>query len=295
VAGAEAGAEAAIEGDMAAAAGPGGPGGAMPAYTFPTAPPVQAPTCAAGLTPCAKPKCGKIGGCWEANPEDPTGWTCTCMAMPPPPAPGSLGWLAKPENQVQAPPAGEIANSAMLGMYETGKIALNLDNYLKYSASKIESQAELGKMIVNEIKAAQPCKLVTNPDGAVVCQDGGAVPTEEKAAEGEKKKKGLLGLGVLGLRQVGGASTLAEEGQEAEGEKAEAKVSTRPIAIAEAQKFAKVVASLEKQDSGLPSREREEIKELETASADYKGSGASRPAASLLMAALTACLVAAMA
>ena len=65
------------------------------------------------------------------------------------PAPGSANWLSKPNNQIQSPPAAAIAQSAMLGQYETGKIALDLDNFLKGSAEKLEAQAALGRLVRN--------------------------------------------------------------------------------------------------------------------------------------------------
>jgi len=260
-------------------------GGGAPPYPFPAMQPAAAPTCEAGQTACAKPGCGKVGGCWVADKTQASGWMCTCLVEPPV-IPGSNNWLADPANQVQSPPMGEIANSGMLGMYETGKIALNLDKYLKHSAAKLESQAELGKLIVNEIKAAQPCKLVPGKNGLMECEDGTAAPTEAEKEGGEEKKKGLLGLGILGLKQVRGGSSLAEAGQESGDDE-----GTRPMTIAEAQELAKAIAQVKIDDKGMPARDREEIKELDEAALNYKGD-ASRPAASLLVAALTALLVA---
>jgi hypothetical protein len=128
-------------GSMGGAAASAGPV-QYPQYV---APPL--PQCPAGKQQCSRPECGEYNGCWEPSPLDASGWKCKCLSPPPPPAPGSPNWLSDPENQVQAPPQGEIANSAMLGMYESGKIALNLEKYLKASADKLESQAELGRMV----------------------------------------------------------------------------------------------------------------------------------------------------
>lgn len=47
--------------------------------------------------------------------------------------------------------------------------------------------------ILDDIKALQPCKLVEGGPGGTKCEDG-SDPTE-------RPKKGLLGLGMLGLAQ----------------------------------------------------------------------------------------------
>uniref|UniRef100_A0A7S0YVI0 Uncharacterized protein n=1 Tax=Hemiselmis tepida TaxID=464990 RepID=A0A7S0YVI0_9CRYP len=279
--------EATAEGEIM---GGGGAAGAAP-YAFPPQQPPPAPTCEAGQTPCAKPGCGEVGGCWIPDTTQPSGYMCECLVAPPI-TPGSLAWLSNPANQVQSPPGGEIANSGMLGMYETGKIALNLDKYLKHSASKLESQAELGRLIVNEIKAAQPCKLVQTPNGEMQCEDKAAATSDADKAAGEKKKNGLLGLGILGLKQVRGGSSLAEEGQSSEEAPAAGEQGTgyHPVTPAMAKALAAAISKVEVDDKGLPARDREEIKELDTAASEYKGDAA-RPAASLLLAALTALLV----
>jgi len=143
-----------------------------------------APTCAAGLTPCSKPSC-PVGGCWEL-PAGAAAYVCTCMAVPEPveqpgatPAyvvPGSQEWLEQDQNKLQGPPPEASMASAGLAQYEAGKVAYQLDRYLKAASDKAQSQAALGKLILADVKALQP----------------GGEP-------GEKAQKGLLGLGILGL------------------------------------------------------------------------------------------------
>jgi hypothetical protein len=143
-----------------------------------------APTCAAGLTPCSKPSC-PVGGCWEL-PAGAAAYVCTCLAVPEPveqpgatPAyvvPGSQEWLEQDKNKLQGPPPEADMASAGLAQYEAGKVAYQLDRYLKAASDKAQSQAALSKIILADVKALQP----------------GGEP-------GEKAQKGLLGLGILGL------------------------------------------------------------------------------------------------
>lgn len=170
---------------------PGAPMAGPP--QVPAAAPQQ---CAAGLTPCARPSCGAIGGCWEL-PAGATEYVCTCMTPPALAAPapiiaGSPQWLEDPKNQVQGPPMEAAMGSLGMAQYESGKIALQLDRYLKASAEKATAQAELGKLILADVKALQPCQLVTKEDGTTMCADG----SDPSKAGGSK---GLLGLGFLGL------------------------------------------------------------------------------------------------
>jgi len=163
-----------------------------PVAAAPVAPPAPAQTCPAGQTPCARPSCGAIGGCWSL-PAGATAYVCTCMTPPEagPVIPGSTAWLEKPENQVEGPPMGAAMGSMGMAQYETGKVAMQLDRYLKASADKAAAQAELGKIVLDDVKALQPCPLKTAEDGTVTCEDG----SDPK----DRKSKGLLGLGFLGL------------------------------------------------------------------------------------------------
>lgn len=208
------------------------------------------------------------------------------------------------------PPAGEIANSAMLGMYETGKIALNLEGYLKANADKLEAQAELGQIVVDEIKAAQPCKLVVAEDGEMECEitlDGKVVPPDgvvgEKVGTTDQvgggpaaaaadaapaPSKGAFGLGVLGLKQARSArgSQLAEEesGQPV-------MVKTRRLTKEEALALGRSIGSIKEVDKSLSARDQSEIKQLEISAKNYNGTGAG-PSASIFMTALVAVAVA---
>jgi hypothetical protein len=161
VSGIEAGIQNSVMGMMGSMGGDAAGAGPVQ-YPEYVAPPL--PQCPPGKQQCSRPECGVYNGCWEPSPLDASGWKCKCLSPPPPPAPGSPNWLSDPKNQVQAPPQGEIANSAMLGMYESGKIALNLEKYLKASADKLESQAELGRMVMPSpspiqarLSAPSPC------------------------------------------------------------------------------------------------------------------------------------------
>jgi hypothetical protein len=48
------------------------------------------------------------------------------------------------------------------------------------------------------MKALQPCELVQGPNGKEICSDG--------SDPSENKKKGLLGLGMMGLAQKSSSS-----------------------------------------------------------------------------------------
>jgi hypothetical protein len=47
--------------------------------------------------------------------------------------------------------------------------------------------------VLADMKALQPCNLVQGPDGKEICSDG--------SDPNDAKKKGLLGLGMMGLAQ----------------------------------------------------------------------------------------------
>jgi len=310
VSGIEAGIQNSVMGMMGSMGGAAAGAGPVQ-YPEYVAPPL--PQCPAGKQQCSRPECGEYNGCWEPSPLDASGWKCKCLSPPPPPAPGSPNWLSDPKNQVQAPPQGEIANSAMLGMYESGKIALNLEKYLKASADKLESQAELGRMIVDDIKKAQPCKLVVAEDGEMDCEvglDGQIIPpngeigekvgtvddvpaAEGDAAgaagqEGEDKKKGLLGLGMFGLKQTKGSQSLAQSG---EMEVNPSLVKTRRMTAEEGHALGKRLEAIKGYDKSLSARDQSEIKQLEYSARQYNGDAA-RPAASLLFSGLLALAVA---
>lgn len=57
---------------------------------------------------------------------------------PPPPVPGSQKWMQDPENAIVAPGPEEFEAGGNLAMMESGNIAVNLNNYLRYKAQREE-------------------------------------------------------------------------------------------------------------------------------------------------------------
>ena len=115
---------------------------------------------------------------------------------------------------------------------------------------------------MNEIKQAQPCKLIETEDGGMECEvkaDGtevkatdasGTVQATEGDAAGAEKKKGLLGLGILGLKQMRSSSTNTLE----ESTVADGAVGTRPISVSEARDLAKALQGIQVNDGNLSVR-----------------------------------------
>jgi hypothetical protein len=167
--------------------------------------------------------------------------------------------------------------------------------------------------IVDDIKKAQPCKLVVAEDGEMECEvglDGQVIPPDgeigdkvgtvdevpaaegdaagEAGQEGEDKKKGLLGLGMFGLKQTKGSQSLAQSG---EMEVNPSLVKTRRMTAAEGQALGKRLEAIKGYDKSLSARDQSEIKQLEYSARQYNGDAA-RPVASLLFSGLLALAVA---
>ena len=134
---------------------------AAPAAAAPAGP-ATGPQCAPPAVQCINAACMGDLGCSEVqNGQE----VCGCVAPPPPPPPpaivmGSPQWQEMPENKMEAP--GPAAEAGMnLAAYEAGPISVQLASYLKNKAAKAAVQAEMGQIILKELKDAQPCELVT--------------------------------------------------------------------------------------------------------------------------------------
>ena len=112
-------------------------------------------------------------GDWGCITPSPNGMlVCACPPPPPPPGPpvvGSPEWVM--QNKFEDPGAAAAAGPN-LAMYEAGNVAVNLNKYLQAQSEKAAAQAEMGQIILKDLKAVS-----TDSSG----------------------KKGLFGLGFFGL------------------------------------------------------------------------------------------------
>jgi len=74
-------------------------------------------------------------------------WECQCPPPPPPPVVGSPEWTNSEEQRIVDPGIETAAVGPNLAMYETGKIAVNLNAYLKASADRTKTQGEIENLI----------------------------------------------------------------------------------------------------------------------------------------------------
>jgi len=140
--------EAEIKGAATAAAGTG-PGAAA----------MRAPEAEACANPCLNTACTSNAGmgCYVSLGQPPmVTWECQCPPPPPPPVVGSPEWINSKEQQIVDPGVETAAVGPNLAMYETGKIAVNLNAYLKASADRTKTQGEIENLIY---KVSLKCEL----------------------------------------------------------------------------------------------------------------------------------------
>ena len=133
---------------------------------------------------------------------------------PPPPVPGSLEWMEEPENAIVAPGPEQAAAGSNLAMTESGNIAVNLNDYLRYKAQReqvgcapnalsagshpvlsslprcnflrtgevvdvelslAQTAAKMEKILLSELQKAQPCEIEMGEDGVARCKAGTGV------------------------------------------------------------------------------------------------------------------------
>ena len=87
-------------------------------------------------------------GCYEELGTPPAvTFECQCPPPPPPPIVGSEGWLHSEDQEMEDPGPEAAAAGPNLAMYEAGNVAVNLNNYLKASADKVKTQAQIEGLI----------------------------------------------------------------------------------------------------------------------------------------------------
>jgi hypothetical protein len=137
-----------------------------------------APACGAAAQ-CMNAECANSMGCVS---QEATGAVlCTCPGAPapappppPPPVAGSEAWLQEPDNALEAPGPEAGMAGANLAMYESGNVAVNLNKYLAYKAAREMADGEMDKLLLNDLKKAQPCEIVME-GGKAKCKAGTGV------------------------------------------------------------------------------------------------------------------------
>ena len=93
----------------------------------------------------------------------------------PPPVRGSEEWMQAPDNVFVSPGPEEAAAGSNLAMAESGNIAVNLNDYLRYKAQREETAAKTEKILLREMQKAQPCEIEMGEDGVARCKAGTGV------------------------------------------------------------------------------------------------------------------------
>jgi len=153
------------------------------AGTGPGAADMNVPAAAACANPCPNAECtiNAGTGCYEAVGQPPAvTWECQCPPPPPPPVVGSGDWINAEEQQIADPGAEAAQVGPNLAMYESGKIAVNLNAYLKASAERTKTQAAIENLIYKDLAA------VSKGNG-VEAEESAEEVTTGKEAEGEDK------------------------------------------------------------------------------------------------------------
>jgi len=154
------------------------------AGTGPGAAAMNVPAAAACANPCPNAECSMNAGmgCYEVSgqPPGPTSWECQCPPPPPPPVVGSGEWINAEEQQIADPGAEAAEVGPNLAMYESGKIAVNLNAYLHASAERTKTQAAIENLIYKDLAA------VSKANGGEA-EESAEEATTGKEAEGEDK------------------------------------------------------------------------------------------------------------
>jgi hypothetical protein len=130
---------------------------AVPAGVGPGAAMV-APVAEACASPCPNAECTLNGGmgCYKQLGVPPAvTFECSCPPPPPPPIVGSDAWLHSDEQNMVDPGPEAAAAGPNLAMYEAGNVAVNLNAYLKASADKVKTQAQIEGLIYKVLW--EPC------------------------------------------------------------------------------------------------------------------------------------------